>query len=411
MMTLRRLRHALLIPLFVLLVSACDSGNGAPTSALPAPSLTFAPPSTAVPAPDTAIPPTDTAVPPTDTAVPPTATVAPPTATVVPPTATRVAPSPTAVVPTATAVPPSAIPLPPTDAPAPPTVTRLPPTATALLPTPAATRPPLPTATARPPLPTATARPPTATPLPQAVAPPTAPPTVLPPTGPPVATPAPAADGLPTQPPGTHYNAYIPAALKQHQVAHFTCEFDAAWVVLATYGISATTEDLIPLVGIDTSVEPTWEETAAGVIIHGGDVTQYYSGDYATNFLARSTGQAVRKIFDHYGLRVTPVHTQATIQAALRRGELVWIKTTADFKAGRPALWIMPNGDSYHTVLGNDHAAVVMGYNSQVAVIRDVLGPTSTNATRAYEYEVPWPRFLQMWASQANDGLAVAPPK
>ena len=390
MLTTHHLRSALLLALLVLFVSACDGSNAAPDSGLPTPILTLAPPSTAVPPTETAVPPTDTIVPPTATAVPPTATLVPPTATPVPPTDTPIPASSTPLPPTETAVPPTVVPVPPT-------VTHLPPTDTPI-------PPPAPTHS---PLPTATPRPPTATPLPPTAAPPTA---TLP-AAPPVAPTEPSAGGLPTQPPGTHYDAYIRAALKQHQVAHFTCEFDAAWVVVATYGFTATTEDLIPLVGVDTSVEPTWEETKDGVIIHGGDVTQYYSGDYATNFLARSTGQAIRKIFDHYGLRVTPVHTQAAIQAALRRGELVWIKTTADFKAGRPALWIMPNGDSYHTVLGNDHAAVVMGYNSQVAVIRDVLGPTSTNANRAYEYEVPWSRFLQMWASQANDGLAVAPPK
>ncbi len=408
MLTTLHLRHALLIPLCALLVSACDTGNNA-ASATPLPIV-----AATIALTDTPLPPADTAVPPRATTVPPTATALMPTGTPVPLTDTVAAPTDSALPATDTPLPLTATPLPPTqtqipvNTPLPPTHTSLPATVTRL-PSPTAAIAP----THAPLLPTATAGLPTATPPPIATLPPTAPPTI------PLATPAPippaappaGASALPTQPPGTHYDAYIPAALKQHQVAHFTCEFDAAWVVLATDGIQTTTEDLIPLVGIDTSVEPTWEETKQGVIIHGGDVTQYYSGDYATNFLARSTGQAVRKIFDHYGLRVTPVHTQAGIEAALRRGELVWIKTTADFLAGRPALWIMPNGRSYHTVLGNDHAAVVIGYNSQVAVIRDVLGPTSTNANRAYEYEVPWPRFLQMWASQENDGLAVAPAK
>ena|SRR5436853_6556453 len=72
--------------------------------------------------------------------------------------------------------------------------------------------------------------------------------------------------------------------------------------------------------------------------------------------------------------------------------------------------WIMPDGRTYDTVLGNDHAAVVMGYNSDCVLIRDVLGPTSTNWQRKYQYEVPWPKFLAAWASQQYDGLAVAPP-
>ena len=44
---------------------------------------------------------------------------------------------------------------------------------------------------------------------------------------------------------------------------------------------------------------------------------------------------------------------------------MVWIKTTADFKPGKPSTWIMPDGTRYKTVLGNDHAAVVMGYNDR----------------------------------------------
>ena len=50
-----------------------------------------------------------------------------------------------------------------------------------------------------------------------------------------------------------------------------------------------------------------------------------------------------------------------------------------------------------------------MGYNSDVVVIRDVLGPTSTNWERPYEYDVPWDTFLAVWEAQGNDGVAVAP--
>ena len=115
----------------------------------------------------------------------------------------------------------------------------------------------------------------------------------------------------------------------------------------------------------------------------------------------------ISRIFEHYGLSVTPVHTREDMQAALRRGELVWIKTTADFKPGKPATWVMPDGSTYETVLGNDHAAVVMGYSERGALIRDVLGPTSTNENRLYEYEVPWPKFMAAWGQQQYDGLAV----
>ncbi len=207
---------------------------------------------------------------------------------------------------------------------------------------------------------------------------------------------------------GRYYDAYIPAATKKHQVYHYSCEFDAAWVVLKTYGYDVSMDEQLAIVGWDTSIEPYYEETAKGIVIYGGDVTRAYSGDYKTNFLARTTGDAMRKVFEHFGLRVTPVHDRESLEAALLKGELVWIKTTADFKPGRPSVWIMPDGNSYNTVLGNDHAAVVMGFNSDGALIRDVLGPTNTNWQRQYEYEVPWPKFMAAWVSQSYDGLAVA---
>jgi hypothetical protein len=209
---------------------------------------------------------------------------------------------------------------------------------------------------------------------------------------------------------GVLYDAYIPAANKQHQDYHFTCEFDAAWVVLKTYGYDVSLEEQLDIIGVDTSVEPRFEETSKGIFIYGGDVTNYYSGDYKTNFLARTTGAAMRKVFEHYGLKVTPVQDRDSLEHALVSGQLVWIKTTADFKYGKPSTWVMPDGRTYQTVLGNDHAAVVMGYNSDGALIRDVLGPTSTNWEREYEYLVPWPKFMAAWASQSYDGLAVAPP-
>jgi hypothetical protein len=86
------------------------------------------------------------------------------------------------------------------------------------------------------------------------------------------------------------------------------------------------------------------------------------------------------------------------------------MKTTVDFKSWRPALWVTPEGKTFRTVLGNDHAVVVIGFNSDVVVIRDVLGPTSSNWQRPYEYEVRWDTFLQVWEAQSFDGLAVARP-
>lgn len=269
----------------------------------------------------------------------------------------------------------------------------------------AATRTRPPSTATRPPAPTATNTP-------------------LPPTATATATTPPTATAEPTRGPvivnGRRYDAYIPAATKAKQYYHYTCEFDAAWVIFETYGFDVTLEDQIEAVGLDESVDPYYEEGKDGIaVIYGGDIGKYYSGHYDNNFLARSSGQAFRKVFEHYGLRTTPVHTRKDMQEALLRGELVWIKATADFKPGRESIWIKPDGEVfktedgevYKTVLGNDHAVVVMGFNEEVVVIRDVLGPTSTNWNRKYEYELPWQKFLTIWASQSNDGLAVAPPK
>lgn len=232
----------------------------------------------------------------------------------------------------------------------------------------------------------------------------------------PTSTPAPTNTPAPTETPapvvvnGRVYDAYIPAATKQKQAYQYSCEFDAAWVILETYGIHANVDDLVPIIGVDRSIEPYIEETRNGFIIHGGDILHAYSGDYTHNFLARSTSMAMRKVFEHYDLSTTLVHDRAGVEAALRAGQLVWIKTTVDFKPWRPATWIMPDGTTYQTVLGNDHAVVVMGFNNKSVVIRDVLGPTSTNWQRPYEYEVGWDTFMAAWGAQSFDGVAVAPP-
>jgi len=210
---------------------------------------------------------------------------------------------------------------------------------------------------------------------------------------------------------GHTYDAYNYAVIKKGQWYHYTCEFDAAWVVLKTYGYDVGLDEQVSLVGLDTSIEPYYKETANGIVIYGGDITTVYSGDYKTNFLARSSGQAMTKVFEHFGLKVTPVSDRPSLEAALLRGELVWIKTTVDFKPWKAATWVMPDGRTYKTVLGNDHALVVMGFNESNVLIRDPLGPTSTGRTRKYEYEVPWSKFMASWGAQSFDGLAVAPPE
>ncbi|WP_029214424.1 C39 family peptidase [Kallotenue papyrolyticum] len=226
----------------------------------------------------------------------------------------------------------------------------------------------------------------------------------------PTATPAPTPTRGPVEVGGRRYDAYIPAATKPGQFFQYSCEFDAAWVILTTYGFQVGSDELINSVAHDRSIEPYMTETSRGFVIHGGDITRAFAGDYTKNYLARGTSGAFRPLFERYGLRTTPVHDRAALEAALRRGELVWLKTTVDFKPWRPATWVMPDGRTFQTVLGNDHAVVAMGFSERGVVIRDVLGPTSTNRQRPYEYEVPWEVFMAAWGAQSYDGLAVAPP-
>jgi hypothetical protein len=60
-------------------------------------------------------------------------------------------------------------------------------------------------------------------------------------------------------------------------------------------------------------------------------------------------------------------------------------------------------------VLGNDHALIVMGFNDDEVIIRDPLGPTSTNERRPWQYRVSWDRYMEVIAAQGNDAIAVAP--
>ena len=206
---------------------------------------------------------------------------------------------------------------------------------------------------------------------------------------------------------GRVYNAYIPAVVKKGQLYQYTCEFDAAWVVLQTFGVDASVDEIIDHTPFDSSLEPYYEETSDSFVIHGGDISSAFSGDYKKNFLARTTGSALEPVFASYGLQAPPVGDRAGVEAALRRGALVWMKTTVDFKPWRPATWVTPDGRTVKTVLGNDHAVVVIGFNSKVVVIRDVLGPTSSNWRRPLEYEVDWDTFMKAWGAQSFDGLAV----
>jgi hypothetical protein len=263
------------------------------------------------------------------------------------------------------------------------------------------------------PAPRATPPPPRATQIPTPM--PAAPPTSAHAPGPMA---LPSATALPSSTPspapvivdGRTYTAYIPAAVKEHQLYQYTCEFDAAWVVLQTFGVDASVDEIIARTPIDESIEPHFEQTSDGFVIYGGDIRRAFSGNYRENFLARSSGSALVPVFTSFGLVASPVAKRADVEAALRRGALIWMKTTVDFKPWRPAVWITPDGDRVPTVLGNDHAVVAIGFNAEVVVIRDVLGPTSSNWRRPLEYEVSWETFLNAWGAQGFDGLAVEPP-
>jgi len=217
------------------------------------------------------------------------------------------------------------------------------------------------------------------------------------------------AQGGVVTPDGRVYTAYVPAATTPGQFYQYSCEFDAAWVVLSTFGQDVSFEDQLAIVGYDTSVEPYSEQTEDGFIIYGGDITSAFCGDYTSSMLARSTGTAFLPLFKHYGLGAETVKTRDEIEATLDRGGLIWTKATVDFLPWDATTWLTPSGKSVPTVYGNDHAVVVMGYNDDGVVIRDVLGPTNTNWERAYEYDVPWDTFLSVFDAQGSDGVAVFP--
>lgn len=213
----------------------------------------------------------------------------------------------------------------------------------------------------------------------------------------------------PVEADGALWDAYIRLPIKQGQDFHYTCEFDSSWIILKAYGHDLTLEQQLAIVGHDRSIEPWYEETANGVIVWGGEFQEYFSGSYEDNFLARARCSAIAKVFKAVNLRVTVADTRELIEAALLRGEPVFFKSTVDFLDWVPATWVTPSGAEFPVVLGNDHALIVMGFNGDDVIIRDPLGPTSTNARRPWQYRVSWPRFLEVLAAQGNDAIAVAP--
>ncbi len=206
------------------------------------------------------------------------------------------------------------------------------------------------------------------------------------------------------------YTAYVPTACKTSQFHWYTCEFDAAWTIFRTFDVHAPFLDQLSIIGVDDRIEPYYEDTADGTVIWGGNIGQLWSGDYTKNLFARTTGTAFRKVFKAYGMQTGRVKSRRGIRQYLDQGWPIWIKTTVDFQPWMQVTWVTPEGDRYPVVLGNDHAVVIIGYNRDVVVIRDVLGPTDTNWGRPYEYEVDWATFYACWEANGKDGLAVGPP-
>lgn len=208
---------------------------------------------------------------------------------------------------------------------------------------------------------------------------------------------------------GTPWAAYIQVPIKKGQDFHYTCEFDSAWILLKAYGVEMGLDEQLALVGHDLSIEPYWEETATSITVFGGDIAEMYSGDYRENILARARTSAVRKVFDGVDLTVTETPDRASIERALLAGQPIFFKSTVDFLDWRAATWICPDGDEYPVVLTNDHALIVMGFNERDVIIRDPLGPTTTNEIRPWQYTVSWERYLDVIAAQGNDAIAVGP--
>jgi hypothetical protein len=224
-------------------------------------------------------------------------------------------------------------------------------------------------------------------------------------------TPTPDPKPEPVEVNGRLYDAYIPAASKPAQWFWYTCEFDAAWAIFATYGLEVGFDEQLAIVGHDQNPEPWYDASGPEVLIYGGDIGQTFCGDYTKNIVAKLRSTAIKKVFDHYGFGSKLVEGQTDIEECLLQGGLVFMKVTVDFKPFTPARWIATNGAEYPTAFTNDHAVVLMGFNRDVVVIRDVLGPTDTNWNRQYEYEVPWDLFWTSARAHGIDGLAVLPPE
>ena len=208
---------------------------------------------------------------------------------------------------------------------------------------------------------------------------------------------------------GRTYTAYTETVIKQGQWDLYTCEFDVAYMIMATFGVETTLDELVGLVGFDNPFEPYAEETASGIVIYGGDIGQAFCGDLTHNTFSKTRGTAMRRAFEGFGFDAELVSSRKDVERGLSVGKLLWMKTTVDFADYEPTRWETPDGTVYPTPYGNDHCVAAIGFDDDVVVIRDSLGPTNTNWDRPWEYDVPWDLFMACWASSGHDGLLVSP--
>ena len=209
---------------------------------------------------------------------------------------------------------------------------------------------------------------------------------------------------------GRTYTAYTETFVKQGQWDLYTCEFDVAHMIMKTFGVETTLDELLGYVGFDNPFQPYAEQTPSGLVIYGGDIGEAFCGDLTYNTFAKTRGSAIRRAFEGFDFPVETVSSRSGVERGLGAGKLMWLKTTVDFTAYVPTRWLTPDGTTYPTVYDNDHCVAAIGYDDDVVVIRDALGPTNTNWERGYEYEVPWSAFMDCWSSSGYDGLLISRP-
>lgn len=219
----------------------------------------------------------------------------------------------------------------------------------------------------------------------------------------------PAVETGPIEADGALWDALVQMPVKRGQWMKYTCEFDTAWCIMGAYGVEAGLDEQVEAVGIDNRVVPYWDESSEEVQIYGGNIGEHFSGFLDSNLMSKSSGNAMRKAFAAFGFTATPAQDRTAIETALLAGHPIFFKSTVDFLPWRPARWHTPEGAEFQVVFSNDHALAVMGFNDAEVVIRDPLGPSTTNEIRPYQYRVSWERFLEVIAAQNNDAWAVAP--